>query len=169
MDLRTEILKEHSKKQSKKIADWIGTDQKRFAELMQIFLQDEYRAVQLSAGLISEVADRHPSLVKPWLVKMVHRMNANGVHVAVKRNVVRILQFMEIPEPLHASVMNTCFDFLADPKETVAVRCFSMTVLNNLAKTYPEIKQELHAIIEDALQHATTPGFKNRANKILNS
>jgi hypothetical protein len=74
---------------------------------------------------------------------------------------------MDIPEPHHGVVMNSCFDFLADPQETIAVRCFSMSVLDNLSKIYPEIRQELVAILEDGLANEATAGFRARAKKIL--
>jgi hypothetical protein len=167
MDLRSEILKEHSKAQSLKIAKWIGGDAKRFKQLMDLFLHDEYRVVQRSAWIVSAVGEKHPELLRPHLAAMVKRMTDPEVHVAVKRNVVRVLQFIPIPVKLHGSVMNTCFALLADPKETVAVHCFSMTVLANLAEKYPGIKQELSSIIEEQLQHQPTPGFRARARKLL--
>src|ERR1044072_6798370 len=143
MDLKAEILKEHSKEQALKVTNWVGSDKKRLEELLHLFLHDEYRVVQRSARMVSMVAEIQPELIKPHLEAIVNKMNEPGVHVAVKRNVVRLLQYMDIPEPLHGMVMNTCFELLADPKETIAVRAFSMTVLANLAKVYPDIKQEL--------------------------
>jgi hypothetical protein len=167
MDLRAEILKEHSKAQSLKIAKWVGNDPQRFKQLMDIFLHDEYRVVQRAAWIVNTAGEKHPGLLLPHLAAMIKRMSDPGVHIAVKRNVVRVLQFIDIPEELHGQVMDTCFSFLADPKEAVAVRCFSMGVLANLAAQYPDIKQELKAIIEDQLQHETTAGFRSRAKKVL--
>lgn len=169
MNLREEILKEHSKKQAEKIAAWIGTNKSRFSELLQLFLHDEYRVVQRISQVLGKIGEEYPELVAPHLEAIVRRMSHEGVPVAVKRNVVRILQYIEIPEALHGEVMNTCFNLLADPKETIAVRCFSMTVLHNLSKIYPEIRQELKAVIEDQLENEPTAGFKSRAGKILNS
>jgi hypothetical protein len=63
--------------------------------------------------------------------------------------------------------MEACFQFLADPKETIAVRCFSMTVLTNLSKEYPEIKNELRAMIEGILVQKASAGFRTRARKVL--
>jgi hypothetical protein len=94
-------------------------------------------------------------------------MSEPGVPVAVKRNVVRILQFVDIPEDLHGEVMNICFELLGDLRETIAVRVFSMTVLARLAEIYPDIRQELRIIIEDELSHQPSAGFKSRAKKIL--
>jgi hypothetical protein len=165
--LRDEILQEHSKVQTQKIADWVGKDEQRFKELLYLFLHDEYRVVQRAAWIVSMVAERHKELVESYLEVIVKRMTDKEVHVAVKRNVVRILQFVTIPASLHGDVMNACFSFFENPAETIGVRCFSMTVLAHLAKQYPEIKQEIKLVIEDALENGASAGFKSRAKKTL--
>ena len=167
MDLRTEILLEHSKKQATKIADWIGNDEKRFAHLLKLFLKDEYRVVQRAAWIVNLVADRHPCLLLPDLAAIVKRMDEDDLPTAVKRNVVRLLQHVAIPKKLHGLVMNVCFQFLSDPKETIAVRCFSMTVLANLSKDYPEIKGELKTVIEEVLKQKASAGVRARATRYL--
>lgn len=168
MNIREKILEEHSKENAESIAEWVGTDKKRLEQLIHIFLHDEYRVVQRSAYAVSKVADRNPKLMEPYLDEMVAKMKEPNTHIAVKRNVIRILQDVTIPEHLHGDVMNTCFDLLTDHKEAIAVRVFSMTVLDNLSLIYPEIKQELHTIIHEELEsgHASA-GFKSRAKKIL--
>ena len=167
MDIRAELLKEHSKAQVEKIAHWVGNKPDRFAQLISLFLHDEYRVVQRAAWVVSIVAEAHPAVAEAHLPAMVQRMSDNGVPVAVKRNVVRILQFVNIPGALHGEVLNACFDLLADPREAIAVRVFSMTVLANLARIYPDIKQELKTIVEDALQHNPSAGVRSRARKVL--
>jgi hypothetical protein len=167
MDLRTEILKEHSKAQAQKIADWIGNNSRRFASLIHLFLADEYRVIQRAAWIISLVADKHPSLLQRHLDQMIHKMQEPDLPTAVKRNFVRILQDIKIPEPLHGIVMESCFKFFADPRETIAVRVFSMTVLANLSKYYPEIKEELKLTIEEGLSQKPTAAYRSRAREVL--
>lgn len=167
MDLRSEILAEHSRVQSLRIAKWIGSHAGRFDQLMQLFLQDEYRVVQRSAWVVRFVADKHPALLAPHLPVIVGRMEDEGIPVAVKRNVLGVLQNLSIPESLHGPVMNSCFAFLEDPLETVAVKSFSMTVLANLAQDYPEIKNEIRLLVEDQLENNPTPGIRSKARKVL--
>ncbi len=168
MDLRAEISQEHSKQQTEHIAAWIGGDKKRLAKLMDIFFGDDRELYRRAGWILCYVNDDHPELMQPYLAAMVRKMNEPGMHVAVKRHVIRMLQTQQIPESLQGEVMTVCFDFLADPKETVAVRCFSMSVLDNLSKDYPEIRQELVAILQDQMEQETTAGFRSRAKKILN-
>lgn len=168
MDLREEILREHSKQNTEHIAAWVGPDKKRLAKLIDIFLHDEPELTRRISWILCYVNDEYPENIHPYLEKMVAKMSEPGMHVAVKRHVVSILQTQQIPESLQGEVMTICFDLLSDPQETVAVRCCSMSVLDNLSKEYPEIRQELITIIQDQLEQETTPGFRSRAKKILN-
>lgn len=166
MDLRTEILREHSRRQALRIVDWIGMDEERFKQLLHLFLHDEYRVVQRSAYPLSIVAERHPALAEKNLHLLVARLYNAGTHVAVRRNVVRILQFVSTPEDLQAAVMDRCFQYLSDTREAIAVRCFSMTVLANLAKQHPEIKLEVEWAIQRTLENPSA-GMRARARKVL--
>lgn len=167
MDLRNAILEEHSKEQTDKIARWIGCNEQRFGQLLQLFLHDEYRVVQRAAWALRTVADKYPQLLMPHLDAVIARLNEAGIPVAVKRNVVAVLQQVVIPEPLHGEVMNACFAFLENPKETIAVKAHAMTILANLAKVYPDIKNEIAIILHDLLEHEPSAGIRSRAQKVL--
>ncbi|MBS1670911.1 MAG: hypothetical protein JST94_05595 [Bacteroidetes bacterium] len=64
--------------------------------------------------------------------------------------------------------MNACFNFIETPATPVAIKAFSLTILQKLSLQYPEIKQELKLIIEERWEHETA-AFKSRARKILGS
>lgn len=166
MDIKEALLQEHSKKQCDSIIRYIGTDQNKFDSLVNIFLNDEYRVVQRAAWPLSYCVIAHSQLIKKHLKKILDNLKKPGIHNAVKRNTIRLLQATEIPKALHGEVMDTCFQYIADPKEMVAVKAFSLTVLGNLAKQYPEIIPELKLIIDDQLPHQTA-AFKVRAKKLL--
>jgi len=90
------------------------------------------------------------------------------VHVAVKRNTVRIMEDLEIPEELLGLAATVCFDLLANSNEGIAVRAFSMTVLYNICKREPALKNELRALIETALeQPKPSKAILSRGTKIL--
>jgi hypothetical protein len=166
MNLREAILKEHSKTNCARIVKWIGQDQQRFDELVELFLHDEYRVIQRAGWPLSEIALKYPRLVKKHIGKILAHAQHPGHHDAVKRNTVRLLQEIDIPEKYHGEVMNLCFDWLISPTEKPAVKAFSLTVLDNLSKQYPEIKQELRTIIEDRWD-LETAAFRSRGKKIL--
>ena len=49
MNLRTELLKEHSVVQANRISEWAVTDKKRLKELMDIFFSTESPIAQRAA------------------------------------------------------------------------------------------------------------------------
>jgi len=67
MNLEAEILKEHSKRNTVRLAAWVGADKKRFKELMDLFLKGEYRVTQRSAWIVRHCAEKHPHLITPYL------------------------------------------------------------------------------------------------------
>lgn len=166
MDLKSQILKEHSKANCQRIQKYVGNNKKRFADLVDVFLAGPYRVTQRAAWPISYCVEEYPQLITPHLRKILNFLKKPGIHVAVKRNTIRLLQFIDIPKKFQGQVAEICFQFLLDKKETVAVQAFSMTVLANLSMKIPELKNELLIIIEDRLPYATA-GFRARARKTL--
>ena len=49
MKLHEAIFKEHFKKQTTKIVQWIDADQDKFDQLVELFLRGEYRVTQRAA------------------------------------------------------------------------------------------------------------------------
>lgn len=168
MNLREEILKEHSKVQCNKIVQWAGDSQQRFNQLFHLFLNDEYRVVQRAAWPVSYCVIAHPKLIKNNFEKLIKNLSKPNLHNAVKRNSIRLLQHVDIPKKYQGEIMEICFAYVVSPAEPVAVKVFSLTVLGNLAKKYPEIIPEIKVLIDEQLPHQTA-AFKSRANKLLKS
>jgi hypothetical protein len=145
---------------------WTGSSQQRFDELFQLFLSDEYRVVQRAAWPVSYAVSEHPLLIQKHFGKLLRNLQKPGIHDAVKRNSIRLLQFAEIPKKYHGRVMDICFKYIASPTEAVAIKVFSLTVLQNLSKQYPEIIPEIKLLIEENFERETA-AFKNRAKKVL--
>ncbi|MES2003273.1 MAG: hypothetical protein V4450_02035 [Bacteroidota bacterium] len=168
MDIKTEILKEHSKEQAGKIAAYACLSKKNFKELVQCFMSNEYRLAQRAAWSVSWAARKKPEMISPYIKDLVAVLEKKDVHPAVIRNSVRILEQIEIPEVFHGEVMNACFQFIEAPTTPVAIKAFSLTTLYNLSKTYPEIKAELKLIIEERWE-TETAAFRSRGRKIINA
>jgi hypothetical protein len=166
MNLREEILKEHSKSQKDRIVDWVGDSKQRFNELFSLFLNDEYRVTQRAAWPVSYCVEAHPEFIKDNFAKLLKNLEKPNLHNSIKRNSIRLLQNVAIPKKYQGQVMNYCFEYLESPTEAVAIKAFSLTVLGNLAKQYPEIIPEVKLLIEDQLPHQTA-AFKSRAKAFL--
>lgn len=164
MDIKDQLLKEHSKVAALQVAAYAATSPKHFAELMRCFMSPEYRLAQRAAWSVSLAAQQAPKLIVPHIKSLVDVLTREGVHRAVVRNAVRILQQSHIPEVYHGKLMHACFGLVEAPDTPVAIKAFSLTTLYNLSKTYPEIKEELQLIINEKWEEES-PAFRSRAEK----
>ncbi|MTI40068.1 hypothetical protein [Fulvivirga lutimaris] len=165
MDIKKELLFEHSKPQALKISNYIGSNKNRFDELMRLFFDTKYRVTQRAAWVVSHCADKHPELIEPYIEPMILNLK-NDITVAVQRNTLRVLQEKEMPDSIIGEAADICFKIMESSKEPIAVKVFAMTLLANICKKVPELKTELKILIEDQLPYGSA-GFKSRANKIL--
>jgi hypothetical protein len=168
MDLRSTILAEHSKANCNKIVRWVGSSQQRFDELFNLFLNSEYRINQRAAWPLSYCVIDHPEFIAKHFSKMVKNLHKPGIHDSVKRNTVRLLQHMDIPKKFHGEIMDICFHYVSSSNEPVAIKAFSLTILHNLSKQYPEITNEIKLVIEERWEHETA-AFHSRAKKFFKS
>jgi hypothetical protein len=158
------LAAEHSKAHTNRIIGWIGRDETRVAALVRVFCSSEYRIGQRAAWVVGDYARRQPDLLGPWLPDLVGQLAQPGTHDAVRRNVVRVLQESELPEELLGEVADACFRMLADPQEPVAIRCFSMSVLERVCQRLPELWPELKLLIED-IAPTGSAGMQSRARR----
>jgi hypothetical protein len=129
-------------------------------------LTGPYRITQRAAWPLSYCVESYPALIRPHLNVLLDHLKKPGLHDAVKRNTIRLLQFVEVPKRLQGKTADICFTFLQDKKEPIAIRVFSMTVLANIAQRNPDLKRELKLIIEDEIPLAS-PAYLSRARKVL--
>src|SRR5580704_15720426 len=136
MDLSKLLRAEHSKKQTDRIVAYIGDDKQRFAALINLFFQGEYRVTQRAAWPLSYCVRHYPDLIAPYYRQLLDNLGRKDIHVAVIRNTVRLLQDVSIPKRYHGRVMSICFDFVGDVETPIAVKAFALTILGNLAAEY---------------------------------
>src|SRR6187402_3127701 len=165
MNIQKALLVEYYRIQAEKIAKYIGDKPDRFKELMELFFGNEYIITQRAAWVMSISARKHTELIQPFLKKMIYNLEKE-VHDSVKRNTVRILQEIEIPEKLIGKAADVCFKLLSNSSEAVAIKAFSMTVLLNITKKEPDLKNELKILIEDQMPFAKA-AFLSRGRKTL--
>lgn len=165
IDIRKELLKGHTKAITYRIIKHVGSDNERFKVLVAIFLEGPHRLTQRAAWPLSYCVRNHPPLLDKHYKPILAMLDKPGIHDAVKRNIMRLLQFVDIPRRYQGEVIERCFE-LMDAKEPVAVRVFSMTVLANLARHHPDLKKELILVIEDQQPFASA-AYLSRSKKIL--
>ena len=166
MNLEKELLNKQSLQTRNRMIKHIGRDETRFGALVSLFFKGEYRLTQHAAWPMSHCIHNYPNLAKPYFKKFIDHLSDRQAQPAMRRNIVRLLQFVEIPKKFHGRIMDLCFQFINSPGEAIAVKAFSLHILENLSIQYPEIIPELKAIIEERWA-VETAAFRSRGRKIL--
>jgi hypothetical protein len=105
-----------------------------------------------------------PELAGPWLKPIVKKIQKPGIHEALRRAAMFVLEYTDIPVPLQGTVVNICFSYLVDVKISIAARAAALAILNEMVKEKPELANELSACVERMLPYSTG-AFKSQAKK----
>ena len=167
MKPKEELLKEHSLIHAQKISLWAVESKSNLKQLMSAFFGKEKIVVQRASWSASKAYELKPEWFEAYIPQLIDCLD-KPIHGSVRRNSLRILQTMEIPESYSGKLIDILFSLLMDPKTESAVKAFGMSVAYHITQQHPELKNELKIIIEDQLPFAA-PSFKSRAKKIINN
>lgn len=166
MNLVAQLGKRHTVAIKNRIIRYVGTDRKRFDELVKIFLGNSYRLTQWAGWPLSDIVKKHPGMIRPYLRTMLKSVDRPNMHEAVKRNVMRLMQFIDIPKSVAGLAFDKAFTLFSDISEPIAVRVFSMQVMADVAMKEPELKKEVIVAIEEHLPYGSA-GYRSRAKRVL--
>ncbi|MDO7851958.1 hypothetical protein [Hymenobacter convexus] len=168
MNLRTELLREHSARQTRRLTDYACAHPKALAELLQLFWYGEPRERQLAADVLGWTGERRSKWLVPHLPGLLAALQGGaGQHPAERRGVLRALQFVEVPEEWQALAFDTCLRLLTTPAEPIAVKAYALSAATRLALPYPELAAEVLAAAETLLSVSTSAALHGRAAREL--
>jgi len=166
MDYRRELKERNSKALWIEIFNDIGSDKNKFSMLMDLFLGEDRRLALSSSQPVGMIGEKKPSLIQPYLVKMVKHLCTNPID-GVKRNVLRTFQFNTVPDEVEGEIFDLALSYLISMSEPVAIKAFSMTVVRKICQKYPELTQEVIPILERLIEESDSTGLLNRGGKEL--
>ena len=167
MDLTQQLQQKYNKEVFGKLVADIGNDVEKFDKLIQVFFNSgtHIRLASHASWVLSNCVENHPILINPYMEQIIDLVES-PIHETAKRNMIRAWQFINIEEPYQGLVLNICFDYLNKKETSIACRVYSLVVVANLTKHFPELKNELIVIIEDQLPYQS-PAFISTGKKIL--
>jgi hypothetical protein len=165
-DILEEMLQsETSRKTVDMVADLVTQRPELFENLVSIFLRDEEPVSRRAAWVVDIITEAHPQLL-PGLIDLIIPRLSSFSHDGMKRPSMRMLTRVDLTEVQMDSLVNLCFEWLTNPKESVSVKVYSMELLYQFSHKEPDLRKELADSIEWRFQEET-PGFRNRGGKIL--
>lgn len=166
MDVKEQLLLEHSKTNTQRIVNWVGQNVARFAEVMDFFLGQDYRLVQRSAWVVGEIALKEPMLMRPYASRLLAALE-NPQHEAVQRNGFRFVADtnFQFDEDEEGRLVDLAFKLIANPKVPVAIRVHAMQCIANICERYPELTEELNPFVQDGLEDEK-PAMRARSKRV---
>lgn len=120
-----------------------------------------------AAWVLSHAHDLDPAVIRNKENKLIGLLKNKRLPHGITRNILRIYQEQPVPEKHSAFMLDTCYAFLKDLSEPIAIRAFSITVLFNISKHYPELLRELSAVLQSTAQHEEAPALISRSKNTL--
>jgi hypothetical protein len=141
------------------------SDEKVFKQIYSLINFADPKVAWRSGWIIDNATENYPELLTPLIPDIVSKLTLTR-NSSLKRIFTRMLARCEISEEFLVQVINRCFDLLSHD-EPVAVRVNAMQVLFNVSQREPGLKHELATVLESLLEEGGSPGFINRAEKLL--
>lgn len=153
-------------KEVKFLASECSQDAQMFNALIQSLAYPDKKIASTAAWTASHTVEINPSIIKlehhKFLIDLVKITEIGGI----RRNIVRIWQFAKLPKSIIAEIINIALEFFSNHKEDIAVRAFSITILQNSLSHIPELEDELTFLIEKELPIAG-PAIASRSKAYL--
>ncbi len=167
MNILNRLETDHSKFLTSQIIRYIGDDASRFIKLMDIVFGSDPLLSQRAVWPMSYIGISHPELVEPYFSKLMKKLSETGNHPAIKRNILRLFQEIEVPKKYWGSLIDLSFKMMRSESEPIAVRAFSITVAAEICKHYPELKKEFLMILNDISERPHAPAISVRIKYAL--
>ena len=160
------LSKKASRANSYRVVALVSEDPKLYKELVGLIVKNESPVSEKAAWAMNHCFEEGKGYFQEYFKEMTAILADKSYSDSIKRNIVRLFQFVEIPEEHQATIIDSCFMLVTNKNTAVAVKAFSLGVLEKMVKLYPELKNELIASIENLMPGASS-GLKNRGGHIL--
>ncbi|MES2567522.1 MAG: hypothetical protein V4565_11680 [Bacteroidota bacterium] len=142
-------------------------DNRSESELISFAIDKDPLISNRAMWVVTHCADIDPSRIKPFYVKLINHLKFKEIPSGNVRSILRIFQNQPVPKKFESFVLDKCFEYLQNPSEAIAVRVFAMTVAFNISISYPELLNELLAVLSHLRSFDESAGIKSRSRKIL--
>jgi hypothetical protein len=167
MNIRTQLLKAHSRTNADVIQFYVQRCPEALPELMACLFSDQVAVAQRAAMVVGNFGRQHPDRLRPWWSDLVELIQA-PVHAAITRAVVRYFSelALELPAKLESRLIDCCLHAVADPNEKTATCVFAMQFVADRAPQYPQSAARLNAALIRRIPQGSA-GFQSRGKKVL--
>ena len=167
MNFEEDLKKGQSKSKTVRIVRHVDADAARFALLMKVMLKDNEQLKQRASWPVSEIALLHPQLLKPYYSTIIALLEKPGTSAPLKRHFLRVFAVHGIPEKWEGRLLTCCMAWIPSEQEAIAVRAFSISAATRICCKYPELQNELIALLEVLLEMPVSGAIQVRIKRAI--
>ena len=165
MDYRSLLANFPSGAEKELFSRQVGDSQEKFNALLDLALHDEDPVAWRAGWVLDGSDEQNPGLASHSISKIIHRLpeiESKGT----LRNLLRLLCRYPVDEADQGILIDFCFQTMVSELYPVAVKVHAMQIIYNHVLIYPELKEELVAVIQDQVVNNSV-GFKSRGMRII--
>ncbi|MEA3460859.1 MAG: hypothetical protein U9R49_03195 [Bacteroidota bacterium] len=136
-----------------------------FITLLQLTLHEKDPLAWRASWILDGSDEKKPGLARIHINEIIQALPELESKGAL-RSLLRMLARYDIPEEEQGLLIDLCFNYLVSELFPVAIKVHAMQIIYNHVLLYPELKNELIAIIEDQ-EDNNTVGFKSRGRILI--
>ena len=113
-----------------------------------IINKEQYPISEYASWILAHVVKSNKNLLIPFQNELIDIILTENDNQTVLRNCTNIIQNMDFIEYKESQLIERYIDFIKNSNNKVALQMYSMQNLSKIVVKYPELKQELIAIVE---------------------
>ncbi len=136
-------------------------------ELIRYCLSNDVLLSSRSMWVLGHCSEINFDRIIPFHEVLITNLKNETLHNGVIRNTLRLFQKYPVPVKHESFLLDKCLDYIKNPSQAIAVRAYSMTVVLNIAKKYPELLDELRLTLINLEFVSESPGIKSKIKNTL--
>jgi hypothetical protein len=166
-DFKSLLKVDSSRVIADQVVDAIGDNPVYFKTVLDLCFSEGYPIAMRAGRAVALSSEKYPELIIPYidqLIKMIAGSKIDGVKRGILQafyESVDMKQFSKLGE-----LVDLCFSWLMNLKESIAVRYYAMLILNKVCLIEPDLKNELIPVLE-GIAYETSAGLTGTARKLL--
>jgi hypothetical protein len=158
--LKQQLMAELSRRNIDLVSQWMMEEPESFPLLIDLVLAHNEKASSRAAWVLEKISERVHEPAADYLDRFIKEL-PNITSSSTRRTLSKVLMLHTVPVKYEGEILAYCISMMESAQEPVAVKANCMTIIFNLLPKYPELKNEMFALIEDQIPYNTV-GFKSR-------
>ncbi len=162
-----DLFSDSSRRAIEMAVNTIGDNPEAFKKVLDFAIEDKGKYAQRAARAIQMSSAKYPELATPYVKDIIKEMSGFKTG-GLKRSMAKMISEMnwDFDEESLGILAETCFKWVNDTNEEIAIKIYSQDILYRISEIYPELKYELIPTLENQIPRSSI-AIKTRSRKML--